>query len=75
MTLTTVHHIDTGESFSYTLSPDQAVIAAYEQRTCGNWNTWLYLNPNEYKGYRRTKFGHVCNGYWAKAQVKGAGRS
>jgi hypothetical protein len=65
--MTTVYHVNSGKEYYYTLSPDQAVIAAYEQFTCGNMNTWRYRNPASYSGYRRTKYGHECNGYWAKA--------
>lgn len=65
--MTTVYHVDSDTTFEYTLRPDQAVIAAYEQRTCNNWNTWRYRDPSQYTGYRRTKHGHECNGYWAKA--------
>lgn len=65
--MTTVHHVDTGVTYEYTLEPDQAVIAAYEQYTRRNRNTWTYRDPSQYSGYRRTKYGHECNGYWAKA--------
>jgi hypothetical protein len=65
--MTTVHRIDTGDTYTYTLPPDQAVIAAYEQHTCRNYNTWSYRDPSHYNGYRRTKHGHECWGYWAKA--------
>jgi hypothetical protein len=51
----------------YSLSPDQAVIAAYEQFVNGNQNTWTYRNPDHYTGYKRTAHGHYCNGFWAKA--------
>lgn len=67
MRTTTVYHPDTDQEFVYTLSPDQAVIAAYEQHTCHNYNTWRYRDPAGYNGYRRTRYGHECNGYWAKA--------
>ncbi len=65
--MTTVHRIATGETYEYTLSPEQAVIAAYEQFTCGNWRTWSYVDPTQHLGYKRTANGHSCNGYWAKA--------
>ena len=52
---------------TYSLSPDQAVIAAYEQFVNGNQNTWTYRNPDHYTGYKRTVHGHYCNGFWAKA--------
>ena len=52
---------------TYSLSPDQAVIAAYEQFLNGNQNTWNYLDPAEHPHYQRTKHGHQCGMYWAKA--------
>jgi hypothetical protein len=65
--MTTVHRIDTGEAYEYTLNPEQAVIAAYEQHTCRIWRTWRYVDPAQHSGYKRTANGHSCNGYWAKA--------
>lgn len=65
--LTTVYQVDTEKEFVYTLSPDQAVIAAYEQQINRNFNTWQYRDPSGYKGYKRTQYGHYCNGFWAKA--------
>jgi len=65
--MTTVYFVDSEASYEYTLSPDQAVIAAYEQFTCNNWYTWRYVDPTQHSGYKRTAFGHYCNGYWAKA--------
>lgn len=70
--MTTVFHVDSGDTFLYTLSPDQAVIAAYEQQVNRNFNTWTYRNPRNYAGYRRTLNGHYCNGYWAKEANHGA---
>ena len=56
---------------AYSLSPDQAVIAAYEQfgkwPRPGNKNTWAYRSPEQHPGYKRTAHGHYCNGFWAKA--------
>ena len=52
---------------TYSLSPDQAVIAAYEQFENGNQNSLTYRNPDDYTGYKRTAHGHCCGGYWAKA--------
>jgi hypothetical protein len=66
MNLTTVYRVDTEETYSYTLSPDQAVICAFEQIACNNYYTWRYVDPKQHKGYRRTKHGHYCNGFWAK---------
>lgn len=66
MTVTTVYHVATETEYVYTLSPDQAVIKAYEQNVNKNYNIG-YINPKTYTGYRRTKYGHECNGFWAKA--------
>ena len=65
--MTTVYHIETERTWCYTISPAQAVICAYEQQVNGNWNTWTYHKPETYTGYQRTKNGHLCNGFWAKA--------
>ena len=64
--MTTVYHVDSDLKLEYTLSPDQAVVAAYEQMVNRNFNTWNYRKPSEYDGYIRTAHGHYCNGYWAK---------
>jgi hypothetical protein len=64
--MTTVYHVDSDRTLEYTLSPDQAVIAAYEQNVNRNFNTWQYREPGKYTGYIRTQYGHYCNGYWAK---------
>jgi hypothetical protein len=63
--MTTVHHLESDRTWEYTLSPDQAVIAAYEQMVNRNFTTWSYREPNKYAGYIRTVNGHYCNGYWA----------
>lgn len=48
--MTEVFNLATQESRFYCLSPEQAVIAAYEQFTCHNWNTWdyNYINHPEF---------------------------
>ncbi len=70
MTNTTVYRLNNDGShdeFIYTLSPEQAVICAYEQITCNNYYTWRYVDPAQHLGYKRTEHGHYCNGFWAKA--------
>jgi hypothetical protein len=64
--MTTVYEVNSERTWEYTLSPDQAVIAAYEQMVNRNFNTWTYREPSGYAGYTRTKLGHYCNGFWAK---------
>jgi len=39
--MTVVHNLRTGETKSYTLAAQDAVVAAWEQ-SCGNHNTWTY---------------------------------
>jgi len=39
--MTTVHNLSTGETKSYTLAAQDAVVAAWEQSR-GNHNTWTY---------------------------------
>ena len=37
-----VTNLATGEVVLYSCAPEMAVVCAYEQYTCKNWNTWLY---------------------------------
>jgi len=64
--MTTVYQVGCDRKLEYTLSPAQAVIAAFEQMVNRNFNTWTYRDPSKYAGYVRTVHGHYCNGYWAK---------
>ena len=43
--MTQVRNLATGERRSYTLPPEQAVVAAWYQAQ-GNWNTWEYDYEN-----------------------------
>jgi hypothetical protein len=63
--MTNVYQHGTDNIISYFLSPDQAVIAAYEQFVCKNWNTWSYPKPTEHNGYSKLQHGHECNGFFA----------
>ena len=68
MTVTTVYNLDTEEETVFTLPPDQAVVAAFEQRRLRrNFETWDYPSPSDHSDYKRTKHGHVCGNFWAKA--------
>ena len=42
--MTRVLNLDTGKAQHFSISPHQAVIAAFEQSK-GNWNTWTYPTP------------------------------
>ena len=39
--MTRVLNLDTGVTLNYSIPPQQAVVAAFEQAR-GNWNTWAY---------------------------------
>jgi hypothetical protein len=41
-----VFDMNRGVWIQYSLSPRDAVVAAYEQFTKGNWNTWTYKAPD-----------------------------
>lgn len=38
---------------SYSLPPDEAVVAAYEQFQKKNFQTWMYQNPAEHPQFKR----------------------
>ena len=40
--MTTVTNLSTGETMVYSLSPEKAVVCAFEQETRKNNNTWEY---------------------------------
>lgn len=48
----------------YTLDPRQAVVAAYEQQTRGNWNTWTYPSPEAHPEFTLAEVSCCC-GDWA----------
>lgn len=49
---------------SFSLSPMQALIAAYEQQL-GNNNTWTYRDPSKYP-IRAGKYGFSLGNCWVK---------
>lgn len=54
----------------YSLPPDEAVIAAYEQQTKKNYNTYNYKKPNNHEQYLKTKYGHVCGDFYSKETTR-----
>jgi hypothetical protein len=58
-----VENLSTGQVLEYTLSPAQAVVAAYEQSR-GNWNTWSYPDPANHpqfeEGVKTVRCGDWC---------------
>lgn len=48
----------------YTLEPAQAVVAAHEQQTRGNYNTWDYPEPQAHPEFTQGSES-VCCGDWA----------
>lgn len=64
--MTTVYQLGSDNQFCYSLPPDQAVVAAFEQYHNYNFNTWSYLPPEQHPQYRRTALGnHSCGDYTA----------
>lgn len=60
---TQVYRLSTGkEAAIYSLPAQDAVVAAHEQLTNGNWNTWSY----DLSKAQRTQHGWTCGDFWAK---------
>jgi hypothetical protein len=62
--LTRVFNLAGNEVLGYSLPPSQAVIAAYEQLTRGNMNTWAYPKPEDHPQFVRGARSVSC-GDWA----------
>ena len=61
--ITKVLHVDSREEISFSLSPEEAVVAAHAQSK-KDWQTWNYKEKYQAK---RGKYGWVCGDFWAKA--------
>jgi hypothetical protein len=59
----TVFHLGTDNEYTYTLPAREAVLAAYAQYGCGDWQTWLYESRYGYM-VKRTQHGW-CAGNFA----------
>jgi hypothetical protein len=64
MDMTTVFNLATGDEAIYSLPPFEAVVAAHEQLTRGNYNTWDYRKPMEHGLLKIGKLSVSC-GDWA----------
>lgn len=65
---TKVLNLATGEEILYSIPPERAVVAAYEQFARKNWNTWGYPEPGDHPQYVRTPKCHTCGDFTALAQ-------
>jgi len=63
MKLTKVFHVDSRQEISFSLPPEEAVIAAHAQSK-KDYQTWNY--KEKYKAIR-AKYGWVCGEFWAAA--------
>lgn len=63
--MTTVYNVSTEQTLDYTLSPREAVMAAFAQETRKDFNTWDY--EKRYGNLvRKSPHGWVCGDFWAK---------
>ena len=52
MPRTVVRDLNNMDEYIYTLRPEQAVVACYEQQVKHNYNTWDYLHPLKHPEFR-----------------------
>jgi hypothetical protein len=65
-----VLNLSTGEERFYLgLTPEQAVIAAYEQSQKHNYSTWTYPSPEKHPHFRKGEKTVAC-GDWTAALVQ-----
>jgi hypothetical protein len=67
--LTKVVHLGTDAEYWYSLPPDKAVVAAYEQHSLGNFNWLKYPKPEDHPAYRLNKRTHSCGDFTALMTV------
>lgn len=63
--MTTVININTGDKLTYGLPPNEAVVAAHQQVTKKNMNTWTY----DFTAAVKLGFGWACGNFWAPDAV------
>jgi hypothetical protein len=69
--LTKVVHLGTDAEYWYSLPPDEAVVAAYEQhdprnlRRTDRFSWWKYPKPEDHPAYRLNKRTHSCGDFTA----------
>ena len=59
--MTTVINTLTGDELTFSLPPNEAVVAAHQQITKKNHNTWTY----NFAEARRLRHGWICGDFWA----------
>lgn len=62
--MTTVTNLKTGDEQTFSLPPDEAVVAAREQEK-GNVNTWEYPKPVEHPEVEYGRFTVTCGDWCA----------
>ena len=62
--MTKVLNLATSEYITYSIPPEEAVVAAYEQSR-GNWNTWQYPTFAEHLEARRGEYSVSCGDFAA----------
>ena len=75
MAITNVYHLGASRMLTFSLPPDEAVVAAYERHTRKeqrrtDWrDTWMYPKPADHPEYGVTKSGrfHYCGDFTARA--------
>lgn len=66
---TTVYQLGSDRQLTFSLPPDQAVVAAFELSR-GNANSWDWQEPAQHPNYYRSLARHYCGDFSA---VHGAG--
>ena len=59
-----VLNLGTGKHVTYSLPPEEAVVAAYEQNR-GNFNTWQYAAFADHPKARRGQYSVSCGDFAA----------
>lgn len=68
--MTEVLNLETGKHSTYSLSPKEAVVAAYEQSR-GNYNTRQYAAFAEHPEARRGQYSVLCGNFTALTIIRG----
>lgn len=68
---TKVLHLNTDKHQVYSLPPEEAVIAAYEQSR-GNYNTWQYAAFADHSETRRGQYSVSCGDFTALMEFEEA---
>jgi hypothetical protein len=67
--MTRVYNLATNQVAAFPLPPAQAVVAAYEQFTKRNFNTWQYAPASTHPEFTRGKVSVACGDWAASTKV------